>query len=461
MPAMDLYVRMPLSSEESSSSAQHIVTVISTFFNERLSECDDRKFHKMPSVANTSLEFLVRVKKVGLKHFKKCFGNRLKELEIGSAAELIIKECSNDMARLLDSSSCMHIDFTAPNEPAVIATSESLSPVNTTSAPPVITTSECMPRSHDAGMCNKALFVFGKALSFEKYGGVNDPAGRAFYSTRIVFSLRLLDSDSTQNLTDFKSDLTSDIQAKTYQAVIDVSFKSTPQQLQVTVACEWKNPMYVNSIRRTIKNSIRGRFKDTGIRVSPMDRSSISRAVHTVTGSRWLLHQLPKGTAYRVPIENFINVLGQEIQAQESLFLNCLTLAQFRDDARAKQVLLCNVHDVLRWRYRQVLHNHDHAQSAVMFRDPRQSLEVPQVAGQACVSGHAPVAPTHEKPPGPDVVVLTESSVSSSVEVTGDEPPPAPSSNARCRSLKFSDESGVQTPSGGAPQAGMFHTMSM
>jgi hypothetical protein len=459
MSAMDLYVRMPLSSAESSSSAQHSLTVISTFFNERLSECDERKFHKMPSVANaSSFEFLVRVKRVGLPHFKRCFKRWLQQFNIGSAAELIIKECGNDMARLLDSSSCMRIDFTAANAPAVIATSESLSPVNTTSAPPVITTSECMPRSHDAGMCNKDLFVFGKALSFETYGGVKDPAGRAFYSTRIVFSLSLLDGDSTQNLTDFKSDLTSDIQAKTYQAVIDVSVKSS-SQLQVTVACEWKNPMYVQAIRRTIKNSIKGRFKDTGFRVTQMDRSSISTAVHT--GSRWLLHELPKGTAYTVPIENFINVLGQEIQAQESLFLNCQTLAQFRDDARAKQVLLCNVHDVLRWRYRQVLQNDDHAQSAVMFRDPRQSLEVPQVAVQACMSGHAPVAPTQEKPPGPDVVILTESSVSSSVQVTGVLSPPAPSSNARSRSLNFSDESGVQTPCGGAPQAGMFHTMSM
>jgi hypothetical protein len=312
--------------------------------------------------------------------------------------------------------------------------------------------SRSVPRSDDAGNAHQGI----KSIFSEQAGGVHANS-RALSSTRITFALQFLDLNSTRLLTEFKNDLSRDIQAMTYQAVIDVAIKPGSQLLQVKISCEWKTPIHAYSIRRTIKDSIAGRFHVDTVRVFQMDSSSIiSHSDHNP--SRWLQHSQPKGAAYTVPIENFVNALGKEVQAQEAMFLKCQTLAQFRDDARSKQVLLCNLHDALRWRFRQVLQN----QSAFRFRNPSQSLEVSPVAGQASTSGHAPVAPTPDAPPCP-AVALTESSSS----VTGDLSPPAPSPNARCRSLTFSDESVAQTLSvgdrpacdTGVGPAGMFHTM--
>ena len=67
---MDLYVQVKIS-ESQAKSQQNFANAVSTIFNERLKQCEQRKYHKLPAIFNTTLEFLVRINFVSIDAFKK------------------------------------------------------------------------------------------------------------------------------------------------------------------------------------------------------------------------------------------------------------------------------------------------------------------------------------------------------------------------------------------------------
>lgn len=467
MDAMDVYVKLSASQGQS----QPDFAETAAFFNGRLSRFEKAKYHQLPTYSKDTFEFLVRINKCTIKSLKQTVKRSLPGFDT-----VIIKECDSNLTRLLDTSCSMQIAVLTAiqNAPPVITGAvASGAPAPSQSLPD--SGHQCLaqsdagsksqgcarenkPSSDDAGITTNRI----KSIFSKQAGGAY--ANEAFSSAKIVFALQLSDCYAPENLTELKRDLTREIQAKTYQAVIDVATTTGKQLLKVNMACEWKNPMYTRAMRRTIESAVRNRFRIVSVRFFQIDPSAISNSYHT--GSRWLQHSLPKGAAYTMCMEDFIKAIGNEVKVQEALFLNCETLAQFREDAKAKQVLLCNLHDVLRWRFRPAVQQ----QSSFIFRDPAlggQSLEVHSVAGHASISGRALEAPSLDSPPDP-AVAPRESSVSSSV--AGDLSAPTPSaSSSKCRNraLVFSGDSVVHTPSGGARPAcdtgvgpaGMFHTM--
>ena len=479
MAAMDLHVSIKAQTDQ---SLPDLANAISTFFNQRLNQCETAKYHRLPTMSKDKFVFLVRIKVLSdIKEFRKTVRRNLPPL----ITELAIRYCETHERKMLDDSRCVQIAVltATPNAPPMIIGAVQVAsgaPPPSQSLPPMVAsnsghqslaqsvasgskgqacTTEQMRSSDDAGIPTNAI----KSIFSEKAPGQI----RAFSSSRIV--LQLSCPNLAQNLTEFKGKLTETIQAKTYQAGIHVAVTAGSQHLKVIMACEWKNPMYARAIRRTIESAMQAPLKIASLRCFEMDPSAIPN--FGCSGLTWLQHSQPKGAAYTMSMEDFIEAIGNEVQNQEAQFLNCETLVQFRDDAKAKQVLLSNIHDVLRWRFRPAVH----PQSDFRFRDPElggQSLEVPPMAGHAeCMSGRAPEAPSLDRDSLPDpAVALRESFVSASV--TGDMSARTPRTslsnpNARCRSLNFNGDSAVHNPSGaahpasdrGVEPAGMFCTL--
>ena len=505
----DIRVRI---SEVSAELRPFVAKTVSSFFNERLQRCEQRKLHILPTIVRNKFEFLVRINKISNDSLRKSLSKALAAFDV----KISIFNIDLNMKNLLDSSVCVQIDLTDPHAPPMISGAavatlppiQSLQPSNSVPSRPAVTgrittqaaaaaaaageganSSErqvCDPesrgilRSDDAEIQNNGT----KSIFSARPVG----ASRALHATKIFLQFAVSGCDSGA-IDSFKTDLSREIRVLTYQAAVDAVATQTTDDLQVNITCEWKNPVYPVTVRRIIDQSVRGRFKIDGSKICQIECGPLlAKAIDAApNGVRWLHHSQPKGAAYTMPITQFIIELGNEVRAQEELFLKCETQAQFRDEAKAKQILLVNLHDALRYRYRQELQNLK-TQYVSAPRDPGQSfLEVPPVAGRD--SGPRPhsrnEAPSGNTPPGPGERGVTDTSGESGVALkessvplgTPDISPPEPSSSASlqqstCRSLSLSfngQTTVVQTPSGGAPSrsacdsadgpAGMYHTV--
>jgi hypothetical protein len=216
----------------------------------------------------------------------------------------------------------------------------------------------------------------------------------AYSSAKVICVLNLNASESDQDLdaklNSFRAELNREIQALSFEAVIDAELNRETFLLRVKIVCTWKTPRYAIAIRRSIWHIIETRLrlarKYFTVKIWSIDAESLAKShVQFPSGSRWLQHSPAKGSAYTMPIENFVLELGKEVRAQEAQYLKCETQAQFMADGKAKQVLLANLHDVLRWRFPHRPPVLDTDPSAFCFQqqavDLEQLKEAPPVLG--------------------------------------------------------------------------------
>ena len=160
-------------------------------------------------------------------------------------------------------------------------------------------------------------------------------------------------------------------------------------------------------------------------------------------------------------MESFILELGKEVRANESQLLKCVTLAEVFAHAKANQVLLSNVHDVLRWKFPH--------QPPVLGSDPaRFQQHKPKNASQNSGRADSLDSSVEAPPLNPSQIISAGESEILPVSLAGGPILTPVSSNftaspapCRARSLQFGSGAVAQTPSEGAPPAcspaGVYH----
>ena len=382
MTTTDLLVQI---SQIPVESLPTVATHASEFFNAKLDGCLSKKCHTLKSVVPSTLEFLVRIEKVSIAGIKKAFNNCLNKAGHADKITSKIKELSDGdrMKHLLDTSCQAKIDWPAlsvisadhvsgtqaAEHPS--ASNQSLTMhAGQASSPSVLSGSEEKSGPQDPGR----IFTFADAIrdSQGRLSGSNlrkapeertssdlfvvkgkqvSQGGRLNSASRIVFVLS--NATASEKLEAFKSDIIEIFQARTYEAGVDATRSSETQRLHVKIACTWKNAMHSHSIRRLIHGTIAGRFKvDGNVKVFDLKATGTSWFHNqSQASSRWLQYSGLKGKAYTMPMQKLLDAIGNVVEDEEAQLLSCTTHADFRANAKSKQLLLANLLDVFRWRF--------------------------------------------------------------------------------------------------------------
>jgi hypothetical protein len=399
------------------TKVSYITDTVDSFLEPRLRECRTGKWHKYKTVHQTTLEYLIRINKVTVEHLKRVVRTKLHPYIDPKGVTL--KICKEHQTELLNKSLYNQISKNAANSlPAstlsvAVAATSSIQNVQVgdggtpgtetkrakSSLTPSLVPSglgpqqPCMLAAHwKAAAAGGDVSVDSQGLrSRSESGEAVFPVlcftgkrpctgtSQAYSSSKTICHLQLNASvqDLDAKVNSFRAELNREIQALSFEAVIDADFNCETFLLRVKIVCTWKFPRHSATIRRPIRDIIESRLllprNKYTVKIFAASPESPANC-QLLSGSRWLQHSPAKGSAYTMPMENFVLELGKEVRAQEDKFLNCKTQAQFMTDAKAKQVLLNNLYDVLRWRFPdlpQVLDS-----SAFLFRQqPVRVLE--------------------------------------------------------------------------------------
>ena len=499
---MDVLLRIEFMPLEDVSTIRDTVNAI---YKPRLQKCPTSKWVLMPSTLNCNLSYLMRFDNGTIENLKKELKSKLitkfKQV-VGNPTTTAVIQCVDRVGdtnahytKLLDESPHEQIvELSAANPPpvrtqpvAALATTSiqnvqvSAVPKYAIPRPPPSVSSGAGPQEPLAGTCAAQSVADAGGDASKNSQGRNSEAAqasvfhftrpgntshsKAFLNSRIFFVLQLNSADHglESKIADFKANLIHDIQAKSYEAFIDADL--TAERLHIRIACSWKTPCHAITIKRIIDNAIRNRWSlEEKIRIFNLntDPASLSNR-NPPSGSRWLQHSQAKGAAYRMPMESFVLELGKEVRAHESHLLKCVTLAEVFAHAKANQVLLSNVHDVLRWKFphqppvlgsdpaRFQQHKPKNASQnsgRADILDSESSVEAPPLNSSQIISaGESEILPV-SLAGGPILTPVSSNSTAS----------PAP---CRARSLQFGSGAVAQTPSEGAPPAcgpaGVYH----
>ena len=369
MSTMDLNVRI---SNIPANQQQTIAQKVSDFFNVRLKDCKTGKCYTQISTLETH-EFLVRINTVGIKNLRSTFKNNLDCIAPGVSGTLTrnISSCdSEEQKRLLDTSCQSKIDLTESLRLPVISdssTSELIGPSESGTQVSNITVPTTAAKEDaigdDRGRLSGSNLRSGKASEgiisnslFVFTGNNARQAGDLNAATRILLVIKSSAELESAKFEEIRSDIVRTIQAKTYEAAIDATNKDA-QGLHVKIVCRWKNPMHSHTIRRLIRETIAKRVELSKVMVFGLQ---VDAAGNPGTlcfqrlsneGSRWLQHSLVRGAAYQMPIQEFVVEMGKLVKDHEAQYLRCTTLSEYIADAKAKQLLLANIHDVFQWRF--------------------------------------------------------------------------------------------------------------
>ena len=427
---MDLFVQI---SGIPINDVSSITAEVDAFFKQKLRECSKGKWHKIATFQPTSLAFLVRINKVTLEHLKATLRRKILDKCKIDKKSVIVKKCPVHLTELLNKSPYNQIPENAADSPPVSTLSVGAAATSSiqnfgdgggpgtetklgkSSAPPSLVSSGSGQQQACimANQLQAAAAARGDASGDSQgrnsesddatllpvlcFTGKRPTKGKqtlAYSSAKVICVLNLNASESDQDLdaklNSFRAELNREIQALSFEAVIDAELNRETFLLRVKIVCTWKTPRYAIAIRRSILHIIETRLrlarKYFTVKIWSIDAESLAKShVQFPSGSRWLQHSPAKGSAYTMPIENFVLELGKEVRAQEAQYLKCETQAQFIADGKAKQVLLANLHDVLRWRFPNQPPVLDLDPSAFCFQqqavDLEQLKEAPPVLG--------------------------------------------------------------------------------
>jgi hypothetical protein len=427
---MDLFVQI---SGIPINDVSSITAEVDAFFKQKLRECSKGKWHKIATFQPTSLAFLVRINKVTLEHLKATLRRIILDKCKIDKKSVIVKKCPVHLTELLNKSPYNQIPENAADSPPVSTLSVGAAATSSiqnfgdgggpgtetklgkSSAPPSLVSSGSGQQQACimANQLQAAAAARGDASGDSQgrnsesddatllpvlcFTGKRPTKGKqtlAYSSAKVICVLNLNASESDQDLdaklNSFRAELNREIQALSFEAVIDAELNRETFLLRVKIVCTWKTPRYAIAIRRSILHIIETRLrlarKYFTVKIWSIDAESLAKShVQFPSGSRWLQHSPAKGSAYTMPIENFVLELGKEVRAQEAQYLKCETQAQFMADGKAKQVLLANLHDVLRWRFPNQPPVLDLDPSAFCFQqqavDLEQLKEAPPVLG--------------------------------------------------------------------------------
>ena len=415
------------------NEVSNITAEVDAFFKPKLRECSKGKWHKIATFQPTSLAFLVRINKVTLEHLKATLRRKILDKCKIDKKSVIVKTCPDHSTELLNKSPYNQIPENAADSPPVSTLSVGAAATSSiqnfgdgggpgtetklgkSSAPPSLVSSGSGQQQACimANQLQAAAAARGDASGDSQgrnsesddatllpvlcFTGKRPTKGKqtlAYSSAKVICVLNLNASESDQDLdaklNSFRAELNREIQALSFEAVIDAELNRETFLLRVKIVCTWKTPRYAIAIRRSILHIIETRLrlarKYFTVKIWSIDAESLAKShVQFPSGSRWLQHSPAKGSAYTMPIENFVLELGKEVRAQEAQYLKCETQAQFMADGKAKQVLLANLHDVLRWRFPNQPPVLDLDPSAFCFQqqavDLEQLKEAPPVLG--------------------------------------------------------------------------------
>ena len=415
------------------NEVSNITAEVDAFFKPKLRECSKGKWHKIATFQPTSLAFLVRINKVTLEHLKATLRRIILDKCKIDKKSVIVKKCPVHLTELLNKSPYNQIPENAADSPPVSTLSVGAAATSSiqnfgdgggpgtetklgkSSAPPSLVSSGSGQQQACimANQLQAAAAARGDASGDSQgrnsesddatllpvlcFTGKRPTKGKqtlAYSSAKVICVLNLNASESDQDLdaklNSFRAELNREIQALSFEAVIDAELNRETFLLRVKIVCTWKTPRYAIAIRRSIWHIIETRLrlarKYFTVKIWSIDAESLAKShVQFPSGSRWLQHSPAKGSAYTMPIENFVLELGKEVRAQEAQYLKCETQAQFIADGKAKQVLLANLHDVLRWRFPNQPPVLDLDPSAFCFQqqavDLEQLKEAPPVLG--------------------------------------------------------------------------------
>jgi hypothetical protein len=476
---MDVFLKITAMPTKQES---HITDKVKEYFNPILRSCSMGKWVELKTAVPTTLEYLLRIRKVTTKSMKTALHRRLTDHH---GLKIEIKKCQEHHSKLLNESMDNHIVELTAVVPLSVRTQPVAAATTTLSSCPNLQVGDGGAPSTESNRSNTrtpssgsgpqepciiATQAAAAAASCDSQGNsASDNAefpalfftaktekpkiagtSSGYSSSKINFVLQSIASDTDLNskLDFFKADLNREMQASSYEAAIDAEFNHESLLLHVRISCKWKSPRHAQTIRRMIHRAIRHRFSviDNKIRIFNLD-TALPSSCQFKSGSRWLQHSPEKGSAYTMPVENLVLELGKEVRAQEVQLLKCKTLAELRTDAKAKQVLLANLYDVLLWRYPQVPNT-----SGFKFQ-PQQPKEPALLESCHAVSTnslHDSEAQSINSTPTvteiPPVLVAGDSTLTPS---STDDAAPAPR-----RSLSFGSGCSVaQTPSGGTLSA--------
>ena len=428
---MDLFVQI---SGIPINDVSSITAEVDAFFKQKLRECSKGKWHKIATFQPTSLAFLVRINKVTLEHLKATLRRKILDKCKIDKKSVIVKTCPDHSTELLNKSPYNQLPENAADSPPVSTLSVGAAATSSiqnfgdgggpgtetklgkSSAPPSLVSSGSGQQQACimANQLQAAAAARGDASGDSQgrnsesddatllpvlcFTGKRPTRGKCqsygYSSAKVICVLKLNASESDQDLdaklNSFRAELNREIQALSFEAVIDAELNRETFLLRVKIVCTWKTPRYAIAIRRSILHIIETRLrlarKYFTVKIWSIDAESLAKShVQFPSGSRWLQHSPAKGSAYTMPIENFVLELGKEVRAQEAQYLKCETQAQFMADGKAKQVLLANLHDVLRWRFPHRPPVLDTDPSAFCFQqqavDLEQLKEAPPVLG--------------------------------------------------------------------------------
>ena len=426
---MDMLLQIRMPNAENVSSVTKIVHAI---LDPLLRKCPTGKWVKMPTISPTSLDYLIRVQAT-VKYLRvKLRGALAKDGHTFKIRnDFILRECEDRHSALLNGSMYNHIvELTAPSSlplrthPVAEAATTPPSGQNLQVCDGGAPRSESSrsetrpPNSLSSGSGSQEPGLIADLAAAARGGAFGDSQGRnsdnaevpvlcftakkpsisgnssGYSSSRINFALQLIASDPEldSKLTLLKAGLRGEMLAKAYEAVIDVESNPSSLLLHVRIACKWKTAVHTETIKRIMRRAICERFiVDNGkIRIFDLG-TALPSGCQFGSGTRWLQHSPARGAAYTMPMEKFVLELGNEVRAQEAQLLGCATPAQYMADAKAKQLLLSNLLDVLRWRCPQVPNT-----SCFVFQTPKEPAL--QDAGRAGSIDSAIPAPAQSLP---------------------------------------------------------------
>jgi hypothetical protein len=153
-----------------------------------------------------------------------------------------------------------------------------------------------------------------------------------------------------------KGALVERIRKEASEATID-AFQQDGQgcSYEFRVMCRFKNAMLPYVVCRIFNSAI---LMQEAFRIShgtqiklcqtsldAVRQSYVSQAPEK--GERWLHHSLLCSKAHDMALPEFVQELGKTVKREESNLLGCVSLEQYRNQARTMQALLYSIHEVL------------------------------------------------------------------------------------------------------------------
>ena len=177
---------------------------------------------------------------------------------------------------------------------------------------------------------------------------------------QITFSLSAKKRNShgsyAESLGNLKGALVERIRKEASEATIDALQQDGQGcSYEFRVMCRFKNAMLPYVVCRIFNSAIQMqeafRISDgTQIKLcqtslDAVRQSYVSQAPEK--GERWLHHSLLCSKAHDMELPEFVQELGKTVKREESNLLGCVSLEQYRNQARTMQALLYSIHEVL------------------------------------------------------------------------------------------------------------------